>query len=706
MNDLIGQQLGQYRIDGLLGEGGMGAVFMAYDTGLSRKVVLKIMHQDLAKRPHFQRRFLKEAQAAARLEHPSIVSIYYMEHRPPIRYIAMEYVSTASMADYIAHPLTGRSETRLLDGIRLLAQVADALDYAHEHSIIHRDIKPTNLLLKPLRHPDRRNDPSMRVVVTDFGLAKLLDASDITMHGTFKGTFAYMSPEQCMGKQVDGRADVYSLGVVLYELATGHLPFEVSSPVEAIRAHCKSTPTRPSELREGLPEGLEWIIGHAMAKAPEDRFATGKEMAAALRKVVDDVSTYPVMNGSDHVVGGMGKTYIDGMNGQNGASANGNGAYSAELVIRKKDGSERSVILNGSRPSLSIGRNKNSDISLLHTSVSRNHARLMPSSNGWKVQDLDSTNGLYVGGQRVDPINGPVKWDEQAPLKIGAYTIAWKRAAQNGVLKNGSTQNGILIQENENTLQFQVPETDLIAPVGDLELLVVRRSSDELVEVVPGEVSIINLIVENNSVENEKIQLAVESGLSGILTFSKKILKMQPQSRTEISARLQIPISGYGSGHHAIEIIANQITNPIIQKQYMLEFEIATTNDFIAIMRSSHAGAPGYCQINLQNKGNVRQTFTVGVKEAGKNGEVLTYALDPEASAKAKLRVTPRRHHWFGRERIETMDVLIKNGEGVTQVLPVNLHVKPRIPNWLSLATTVAAIGSAVSYVVMFSPFG
>jgi serine/threonine protein kinase len=287
----LDQNIDHYRIDALLGEGGMGAVYQAYDLNLARKVALKVIHSQLAKEPYIQDRFLKEAQAAARLEHPSVVRIYSFESRADFLYLVMEYVPGPSLSVYLRLKQDQNEPVGLDELLRLLAQVADVLDYSHGQGIVHRDIKPDNLLLKTLTEPDRKEDPLLQVMVTDFGLIKLLDGGQHTQTEAFMGNLAYMSPEQCLGQTLDGRSDIYSLGILTYQMVTGMLPFNVQSPTEAVHSQVYETPVNPGQINPGIPDSVDRIIMRSLVKDPAGRFQTGKQLATALGKASESMST-------------------------------------------------------------------------------------------------------------------------------------------------------------------------------------------------------------------------------------------------------------------------------------------------------------------------------------------------------------------------------------------------------------------------------
>ena len=279
-----GQQIENYRIDGVIGEGGMGTIYRATDVYLMRPVAVKVMHQELAEDVTFQSRFLQEARAAARLDHPSIVRIYHFGREPGLLYIVMELIDGLSLGAYLRQLARLNQDVRLEETLSLVAQAADALGYAHRQGVIHRDVKPDNILVKRLDRTDRPGDPPLRAMVTDFGLAKLLEADQDTQTGLLMGTLPYMSPEQVLDLPLDGRSDIYSLGVVLYQLATGQLPLDIRSPEQAMQAHQYEEIPTPREMHAGVPGGVEAIILRALNRRPENRYQTAEELAVDLRR--------------------------------------------------------------------------------------------------------------------------------------------------------------------------------------------------------------------------------------------------------------------------------------------------------------------------------------------------------------------------------------------------------------------------------------
>ena len=260
----------RYRLLSRLGSGGMAEVWAAEDTELGRQVALKLLHSRLAADQDFVERFRREASAAAGLQHPNVVSVYDRGESQGTYYIAMEYLRGSSLKDLVRR---GPLEPRY--AVELVVQVLKAARFAHRNGIIHRDLKPHNVML----------DDEGRVKVTDFGIARA-GASDMTETGSVMGTAQYLSPEQAQGHAVTASSDLYSIGVMLFELLTGRVPFEGESPVTIALRHVSEAPPAPSQLNPAVPPALDAVVLRALAKEPRERFADADEFVAALTAAV------------------------------------------------------------------------------------------------------------------------------------------------------------------------------------------------------------------------------------------------------------------------------------------------------------------------------------------------------------------------------------------------------------------------------------
>ncbi|HVX13044.1 MAG TPA: protein kinase [Pirellulales bacterium] len=265
-------RFGGYRVLRVLGAGGMGLVFDAEDPKLRRRVALKVMKRSLAARDEHRQRFLREARAAAAIEHTHIVTVYQVGEHGGLPFMAMQLLKGESLDDRL------RREPRLpLDEcLRIGRETAEALAEAHQRNLIHRDIKPANIWLE---------GASGWVKLVDFGLAHAAEDVHLTQTGAILGTPAYMSPEQARGEAVDGRTDLYSLGAVLYKLTTGNIPFGGASTMAVLMALATETPRRPRELNPDLPPALDDLLMRLLAKKPDERFTSANEVAEAIRAI-------------------------------------------------------------------------------------------------------------------------------------------------------------------------------------------------------------------------------------------------------------------------------------------------------------------------------------------------------------------------------------------------------------------------------------
>ena len=263
---------GRYRIVRKLGTGGMADVYLAEDQELGRRVAIKILNDRHAADDQFVERFRREAKNAAGLSHPNIVSVYDRGTAEGTYYIAMEYLDGRSLKELIV----SRGPAPVKTAVEYARQVLAAVGFAHRHGIVHRDIKPHNVLV---------TGDDGRLKVTDFGIARS-GASQMTEVGSIIGTAQYLSPEQARGSPVDQTSDLYSVGVVLYELLTGQVPFTGETPLEIAMKHLSEVPKPPSELRPEVPHDLDLVVLRALAKDPADRYQTAEEMDADLERVL------------------------------------------------------------------------------------------------------------------------------------------------------------------------------------------------------------------------------------------------------------------------------------------------------------------------------------------------------------------------------------------------------------------------------------
>jgi len=276
MADAKLETLGRYKILEVIGRGAMGIVYKAVDPAIDRVVAIKTIDSSLNKEEleEYEARFQQEIKAAGRFSHPNVVTIYDVGRTEHVAYMAMEFLKGRELKDLLAEGQRPNVEVT----VELMVQVADGLSYAHEHDIVHRDIKPSNIMVINLPN-------GVLAKITDFGIARMAGSAVKTQTGVVLGSPRYMSPEQVVGKVIDHRSDVFSLGVVLYETLTGVAPFDGDNPNAIMYATCNTHPAPPSALNPGMPAMLDLIVAKALAKNVDERYQTMREFAADLREI-------------------------------------------------------------------------------------------------------------------------------------------------------------------------------------------------------------------------------------------------------------------------------------------------------------------------------------------------------------------------------------------------------------------------------------
>jgi serine/threonine protein kinase len=342
---VVGQRLGKHQILSEIGRGGMAVVYKAFDTGLQRYVALKVLSPRLAADEQVLRRFEREATTAANLKHPNIVIIHDVGSAEGYYFIVMELLEGQTLREEIR----ARGAMLPARAAYITSQIASALDYAHQQGLIHRDVKPSNIILG-------RDD---RTTLTDFGLVRAAHSVRLTEAGAAVGTLEYMAPEQLGGEEIDWRADVYSLGVVVYELLVGRTPFTGDTPFSLMQKVMYEPPPPLENIAQTLPPGVGRVVAQALSKSPSDRSRSAGEFASAL---------YCALSGEElGLVDRLGR----------------------ELRLR--------------RGATTVGRDPDNVLVANDAQVSRHHAEIQFDGTSWNLLDLQSTNGTFVNEQRIWP---------------------------------------------------------------------------------------------------------------------------------------------------------------------------------------------------------------------------------------------------------------------------------------------------------------
>ncbi len=401
-HDQSGKQIGKYELSEKIGRGAMAEVYKAYHPNLDKYVAIKILHAFLAEKTDILNRFQREARNVAALNHANIVQIHDFDVAGSIYYMVMEYINGPTLKSLIKDLRTNGQLMDLGEAVRIMKEVGKALSYAHSHGVVHRDIKPANVMLEK---PDR-------VILTDFGLAKILSGPQFTTTGALVGTPAYMSPEQGLGKPGDARSDIYSLGAVLYQLTTGRFPFTAETPLAIVFKHINAPLPWPRTINPDIPSHLEKVIVKSMAKNPEERYQDIDQMLVEL-SVLNEEALEPPGTRETGPVPPFHPAFVQDMTVALHVVETGQ-----ILSLEEKEEFSLGRLDGAVRPDIDM-----SPFNAYRQGVSRLHAKInIKDADHVTVTDLGSTNGTWVNGAKATP-HVPVLLHHGDVISLGKLVV-------------------------------------------------------------------------------------------------------------------------------------------------------------------------------------------------------------------------------------------------------------------------------------------
>ncbi len=675
MTSLIGQTINdRYRLDALLGDGGMGTVFRAFDRNLDRQVAIKLMHSHFARQPEFRKRLIQEAQTAAKLDHPSIVRIYDFGESDLGLFITMEYIDGGSLREHLHRLQSLNKFLPFTQSMQIGIQIAEALDYAHRRGVIHRDVKPGNIILKRLSHPDEPGEQPFRSVLTDFGLVKLQEGIPMTQSGATVGTPAYMSPEQCEGMELDGRSDLYSLGIVLYELVTNRLPFTFQSLADAISTHRRGTrPAPPSEYRADAPPLIDGLLAKALAKSPDDRFATGYEMATALRSAKLSLEGTPT-----RIMTRQELNILD-------------------RVEDPPDGYELEISAPGHEPSVmtlahsvvTLGRNADNDVVLPADGVSRHHARLQATSLGWEVLDLGGANGTWLDDRRLRP-QEPTPLLPGAKLRVGPYELELLAPDVSASAIAYGLAAGTAAAAVAQQATIPGATTRGLPDDGDAAPLSVYAVQDT-VEVDPGQQTDIKVEIVNRTEVADRVTIRVQGIPNSWISTPINFVPVGAGESVELTVGILPPhhqSTPVGRQRVLFELVSQRYPN--VESTAIMNLVVNPIFAFSAVLEPQQLKLPGTVTVSVQSTGSAAGEFSVVARDPQDalefKGEKGRIPLQPGQVAHVNLEVKARESSFFDSDDVYPYEVNVVSRAGGRQQMSAEAIAGGLLPPWLVYA--------------------
>lgn len=692
--NLIGKTLNRYKLVRLLGVGGMGAVYKGHDITLNRDVAVKVMHSQYVQDQKFRERFLQEARSVARLDHPGIVQVYDFGTDSGLLYIVMKFIPGENF-DVVLRKLREKDEWVYLDEVvEIVRQVSHAVDYAHRQGILHRDIKPGNIMIAPEPYGKLPYHP----VLTDLGLAKLLEGGLRTQQGVSMGTPAYMSPEAAQGDSTDARSDVYSLGVLLFMLTTGQLPFPAKTLTDAIKYHVNEPPPLPRSIRPELPEDLEEIILKTLAKNPADRYPN----AASLTDALGALKVSPLTGAGLVAASAVEKevsllTAVTDEGGKERGSSVMNEFKAPPDYLRDRiqmlslDGTTHSFLIK--TDGMTIGRGEENDVPLNDRRASREHAHVEYNGRDYTIQDLGSTNGTYLANKKLLP-GVPEIWNPLKAVRIGDTWLRLVRAEKIPV-EGAVAEGGMMMNPNN------IPGDSTVGVFLEQNFFLVEAGSSVKLPVV----------LLNKSEAADYFNLSLIGVPLDWIKMPQMPVRLMPGEQRRLDVILHPPRSAASrAGKLPITLRIASQASPEQFMEAQISLDVQPFYEYTARLDTPHIKAGDKTSVTLANLGNTAEKYSLKWRAA--DGALAFKPLQamveipPGQSAHVAFETKTKSKRLFGSEKPHDLIVDVQPMHAKPSTLAGSVISKGMIPVWtipVVLVLCLLLTGGAAAALGLFS---